>query len=100
MAQSFVYAYETPIFTSNVNALGVARILEAIKNYSLNTKLYQASTSEMYGTPRQKNKTKEQTLNLCPYAISKLYVHWMITYIEMPMVYFVVQGFCLIMSHL
>ena len=34
-AQSFVGAsYETPIFTSNVNALGVARILEAIKNYS------------------------------------------------------------------
>ena len=38
-AQSFVGAsYETPIYTSNVNALGVTRILEAIRNYSKNTK--------------------------------------------------------------
>ena len=79
-AQSFVGAsYETPIFTSNVNALGVARILEAIKNYSLNTKLYQASTSEMYGNSSAKKQNERTNFEpTSPYAISKLYAHWMI----------------------
>ena len=79
-AQSFVgNSYASPIFTSNVNALGVARILEAIRHFSKKTKFYQASTSEMYGNSslrKQNEKTDFQPVS--PYAISKLYAHWMV----------------------
>jgi len=80
-AQSFVgNSYSSPVFTSNVNALGVARILESIKNFSRKTKFYQASTSEMYGNAdsnRQNEKTNFKPVS--PYAISKLYAHWMVS---------------------
>lgn len=79
-AQSFVAnSYETPVFTSNVNALGVTRILEAIRLFSSQTKLYQASTSEMFGNSVS-NKQNEITnfQPTSPYAISKLHSHWMI----------------------
>ena len=79
-AQSFVgSSYGTPLMTTDINALGVTRILEAIKNYSPKTKLYQASTSEMFGNPGA-NKQDERTnfKPTSPYAISKLYSHWMV----------------------
>ena len=79
-AQSFVgSSYVTPLFTTNVNALGVTRILEAIRNYSNKTRFYQASTSEMYGNSifkKQNESTNFQPTS--PYAISKLYAHWMV----------------------
>ena len=79
-AQSFVgNSYSSPTFTSNVNALGVTRILEAIRHFSKKTKFYQASTSEMYGNSlsiRQNESTPLQPVS--PYAISKLYAHWMV----------------------
>ena len=79
-AQSFVgNSYNSPIFTSNVNGLGVTRILEAIRNFSVKTKLYQASTSEMYGnisSKRQDEKTIFEPIS--PYAVSKLYAHGMV----------------------
>ncbi len=80
-AQSFVASsYNTPLFTSNVNALGVGRILEAIRHFSPSTRLYQASTSEMYGNTKSK-KQNEVTIfePTSPYAISKLYAHWMVS---------------------
>lgn len=49
-AQSFVpYSWTNPLYTCNVNALGVLMILEAIRIYSPNTKFYQASSSEIFG---------------------------------------------------
>jgi len=49
-AQSFVpYSWTNPIYTCNVNALGVVRILEAIRIYSPQSKFYQASSSEIFG---------------------------------------------------
>ena len=51
-AQSHVHvSFDQPEYTTNVNALGTLRILEAIKNYGLieKTKFYQASTSELFG---------------------------------------------------
>lgn len=49
-AQSFVsYSWINPIYTANVNMLGVMRILEAIRNYSPKSKFLQASSSEMFG---------------------------------------------------
>ncbi len=79
-AQSSVNeSFINPIHTSNVNALGTIRILEAIKTLSKQTKFYQASTSEMFGNVKSKffdEKTSFQPIS--PYAVSKLNAHWMI----------------------
>lgn len=78
-AQSFVSAsFEQPYVTTEVNALGVLRLLEAIRYFSPETRFYQASTSEMFGkaqTVPQNEKTPFYPRS--PYAISKLYAHWM-----------------------
>ena len=78
-AQSFVgYSYDNPLVTSNINGLGVARFLEAIRLFSPKTKFYQASTSEMFGKNSRKQNETTNFLPVSPYAISKLYSHWMI----------------------
>jgi GDPmannose 4,6-dehydratase len=78
-AQSFVTAsFEQPYVTTEVNSLGVLRLLEAIRHFSPETRFYQASTSEMFGkvqTVPQNEKTPFYPRS--PYAISKLYAHWM-----------------------
>jgi GDPmannose 4,6-dehydratase len=78
-AQSFVKSsFDTPLMTSNINAFGTLRILDAIRYYSKKTKFYQASTSEMYGGHND-NKFQNEDSNFkprSPYAISKLYSHW------------------------
>ena len=81
-AQSHVaVSFETPEYTANCDAIGVLRILEAIKNLNLTkkTKLYQASTSELYGLV-QEVPQKESTpfYPRSPYAVAKLYAYWII----------------------
>ena len=81
-AQSHVaVSFETPEYTANVDALGTLRILEAIKSAELlkKTKLYQASTSELYGLV-QEVPQKETTpfYPRSPYAVAKLYAYWII----------------------
>ncbi len=78
-AQSFVYlSFEEPIFSSDVTALGPLRILESIRAINPKIKYYQASSSEMFGnvqiTP-QNEKTPFYPRS--PYAVSKLFGHWM-----------------------
>ena len=52
-AQSFVpTSFELPILTSDINSLGVVRILSSILNFDKSIKFYQASTSEMFGESR------------------------------------------------
>lgn len=77
-AQSFVQtSFDQPILTSEVDAIGVLRILEAIRHYSPNTKFYQASTSEMFGKVQQiPQNEKTPFYPRSPYAVSKLYAHW------------------------
>ena len=78
-AQSFVKAsFEQPIYTSDVNALGTARLLEAIRTAKPEARFYQASTSEMYGKVEPGTICNEDTplMPRSPYAISKLYAHW------------------------
>ncbi len=78
-AQSFVKtSFDTPLMTSNINAFGTLRILEAIRYYSKKTKFYQASTSEMFGGDdiEEFQNEKSQFKPRSPYAISKLYSHW------------------------
>ena len=78
-AQSFVTSsFLNPLATSNVNSLGTLNILEAIRIFNKNTRFYQASTSEMFGKI-QNNVQNEETpfYPRSPYAVSKLYAHWM-----------------------
>jgi GDPmannose 4,6-dehydratase len=79
-AQSHVQgSFETPEYTTNTNALGTLRILEAIRmtNLENRAKFYQASTSEMFGLV-QEVPQKETTpfYPRSPYGVAKLYAHW------------------------
>tara|TARA_Y100001978_G_scaffold193146_1_gene198973 strand:- start:390 stop:1529 length:1140 start_codon:yes stop_codon:yes gene_type:complete len=79
-AQSHVsVSFESPEYTANSDALGTLRILEAVRILGLHkkTKIYQASTSELYGLV-QEVPQKETTpfYPRSPYAVSKLYAYW------------------------
>ena len=80
-AQSHVkISFEIPEYTGTADALGVLKLLEAVKVLGLsNTRIYQASTSELYGhvqeTP-QNEKTPFYPRS--PYAVAKLYAYWII----------------------
>ena len=78
-AQSFVkVSFSQPIYTTQVNSLGVLHLLESIRHFSPKTKYYQASTSEMYGNPKKKALNEKTEFNpVSPYAISKLYAYHM-----------------------
>ncbi len=81
-AQSHVsVSFESPEYTANSDALGTLRILEAIRILKLTkkTKLYQASTSELYGKI-QEMPQKESTpfYPRSPYAVAKLYAYWIV----------------------
>ena len=79
-AQSHVaVSFLMPEYTSNINALGALRILESIKFLSPRCKIkyYQAGTSEMFGKVMEVPQTEKTPFNpRSPYAISKLYAHW------------------------
>jgi GDPmannose 4,6-dehydratase len=81
-AQSHVaVSFEEPEYTANSDALGVLRILEAIRILGLEkkTRFYQASTSELYGLVQQ-TPQKETTpfYPRSPYAVAKLYGYWIV----------------------
>ena len=77
-AQSFVQvSFDQPILTSEINAIGTLRLLEAIRLYSPHSKFYQASTSEMFGKVKSIPQNEETPFYpRSPYAVSKLYAHW------------------------
>jgi len=79
-AQSHVaVSFETPEYTANADAVGVLRMLEAIRILGLekHTRFYQASTSEMFGKV-QESPQRETTpfYPRSPYGVAKLYAHW------------------------
>jgi len=77
-AQSFVKtSWDQPVLTGEVTALGVTRMLEAIRFAKPDTKFYQASSSEMFGKV-QENPQKESTpfYPRSPYGVAKVYGHW------------------------
>lgn len=77
-AQSFVQtSFEQPILTSDIDAMGVLRLLEALRSSRSDAKLYQASTSEMFGKI-QEVPQKETTpfYPRSPYGAAKLFAHW------------------------
>ncbi|HYO89954.1 MAG TPA: GDP-mannose 4,6-dehydratase [Candidatus Limnocylindrales bacterium] len=77
-AQSFVQtSWHQPVFTGDVTALGVTRILDAIRNVDPEIRFYQASSSEMFGKV-QAVPQKEDTpfYPRSPYGVAKVYGHW------------------------
>jgi len=77
-AQSFVGAsFEQPILTSQIDALGVLRVLEAIRKVKPDAKFYQASTSEMFGKVQEIPQTEKTPFYpRSPYGVAKLFGHW------------------------
>ena len=78
-AQSFVTtSWDEPIYTAQADGIGVLHILEAIREFSPQTRFYQASTSEMFGKVQQIPQTEETPFYpRSPYGVSKLMAHWM-----------------------
>ena len=77
-AQSFVpTSWNQPVFTGDVTALGVTRMLEAIRTVDKSIRFYQASSSEMFGKVREVPQ-KETTpfYPRSPYGVAKVYGHW------------------------
>src|SRR6266704_1944629 len=77
-AQSHVrVSFDIPEYTGDVTALGAVRILEAMRETGLQSKFYQASSSEMFGKA-QEIPQRETTpfYPRSPYAAAKLYAHW------------------------
>ena len=77
-AQSFVKnSFTDPISTANISGIGVLRILEIIRSKNKKIKFYQASSSEMYGNSNSKSQSEKTWFNpQSPYAISKLFGHY------------------------
>ncbi len=77
---------EAPEYTANSNALGTLRILEAVRMLGLasRTRIYQASTSELYGLVQEIPQKQTTTFYpRSPYAVAKIYGYWiMVNYRE------------------
>lgn len=78
-AQSFVaLSFEQPLITSDITAFGAARMLEAIRIVNPSIKFYQASSSEMFGKVQRVPQDENTPFYpRSPYAVAKLYAHWM-----------------------
>ena len=77
-AQSFVpTSWKQPVLTGEFTALGVTRILEAIRNVNPEIRFYQASSSEMFGKVQQVPQTEKTPFwPRSPYGVAKVYGHW------------------------
>ncbi len=74
-------SFDTPEYTANADGLGALRILEAVRLLGLaeKTRIYQASTSELYGLVRQVPQNENTPFYpRSPYAVAKLYAYWII----------------------
>lgn len=82
-AQSFVQtSFEQPILTAEINAIGVARLLEAARKVCPKARFFQASTAELFGGTGRLPRSEGTEFNpKSPYAVAKLYAHWLtVTY--------------------
>ncbi len=77
-AQSFVpTSWKQPVFTGEATALGVTRMLEAIRIVDPGIRFYQASSSEMFGKVRQVPQNEQTPFYpRSPYGVAKVYGHW------------------------
>ncbi|HEY8267418.1 MAG TPA: GDP-mannose 4,6-dehydratase [Xanthobacteraceae bacterium] len=95
-AQSFVaVSFEQPILTAEVGALGNARLLEAIRTVDPKIRLYQASSSEMFGKVADRTKLQNENSPFhprSPYGVSKLFAHWLTVNYRESYGFFAVSG--------
>lgn len=77
-AQSFVQtSWVQPVFTGEVTALGVTRVLDAVRLVDPDIRFYQASTSEMFGKVHETPQSESTPFYpRSPYGVAKLYGHW------------------------
>ncbi|HEY4721459.1 MAG TPA: GDP-mannose 4,6-dehydratase [Anaerolineae bacterium] len=77
-AQSFVpTSWKQPVLTGEFTALGVTRILEAVRNVDPTIRFYQASSSEMFGKVQEVPQTEKTPFYpRSPYGVAKVYGHW------------------------
>ena len=77
-AQSFVpTSFEEPVLTAEVTAVGVTRMLEALRQVAPEARFYQASTSEMFGKVRETPQRETTPFHpRSPYGVAKVFAHW------------------------
>jgi len=76
-AQSHVrVSFDAPLYTGDITGLGTMRLLEAVRASGIDTRIYQASSSEMFGSspPPQNERTPFHPRS--PYSVAKLYAYW------------------------
>jgi GDPmannose 4,6-dehydratase len=78
-AQSHVkVSFDMPEYTTDVTAIGVLRVLDAVRDLGLRPRVYQAGSSEMFGLVQETPQTERTPFHpRSPYAVSKVYGHWM-----------------------
>ena len=78
-AQSHVkVSFEMPEYTTDVTAMGVLRVLDAVRELGLRTRIYQAGSSEMFGLIHENPQTERTPFHpRSPYGVSKGFGHWM-----------------------
>lgn len=68
-----------PFYTGEITALGPVRVLEAVKNFAPNAKIYQATSREIFGNVKAESATEETPIDANnPYGIAKAYAHMMV----------------------
>ena len=76
-AQSHVMvSFSMPTYTANVDGVGAMTLLEAVRSSKLNTRFYQASTSELFGSTPPPQNEESGFRPRSPYASAKLYAYW------------------------
>src|SRR5204863_9905335 len=78
-AQSFVQtSWNQPVLTAEFTAVGVTKILEAVRRVAPKSRFYQASSSEMFGKVQAVPQSEDTPFYpRSPYGVAKLYAHWM-----------------------
>jgi GDPmannose 4,6-dehydratase len=73
-------SFDNPLYVGDINGLGVARLLEAIRLYGKkDTRFYQASTSELFGNSSISPQNEDTPFNpASPYSVAKLYAHYLV----------------------
>ena len=95
-AQSYVQtSWSQPVFTGETTALGVTRLLDAIRLVDPDIRFYQASTSEMFGKVREVPQNENTPFYpRSPYGVAKLYGHWITVNYRESYNLFAISGIC------
>lgn len=95
-AQSFVPAsWAQPVLTGEFTALGVTRVLEAIRHVDPSIRFYQASSSEMFGNAVESPQTEKTAFYpRSPYGVAKVYAHWITVNYRESFDLFACSGIC------